>query len=206
MATSHLEKIARIIDPSIGDITGPARYVRSRKEAAFDKARAILALPPSPDVRNAALEEAAAHLRDMGYWTQASAVLSLCTNASAPTPASAWASEAESLPDDLEVLREGTLCLKSEYGDNSGRIDAYIVSSGEFFWGGTQTASEQRKLLVIPVSDPFASLKIAVDHIEHMANFISAMNEKHNAGYSFESLGEDMPDIRAALSATGGAK
>lgn len=110
------------------------------------------------------------------------------------------------MPDDLEVLREGTLCLKSEYGDNSGRIDAYIVSSGEFFWGGTQTASEQRKLLVIPVSDPFASLKIAVDHIEHMANFISAMNEKHNAGYSFESLGEDMPDIRAALSATGGAK
>lgn len=35
------------------------------------------ALLPSPDARNAALEEAAAHLRDMGYWTQAAAVLTL---------------------------------------------------------------------------------------------------------------------------------
>lgn len=49
---------------------------------------------PEGLIRNAALQEAAAHLRDMGYWTQASAVLSLCTNASAPTPASAVASEA----------------------------------------------------------------------------------------------------------------
>ena len=39
------------------------------------------------------------------------------------------------------------------------------------------------------------ALLIAVAHLEHMAAWIS----KRNAGYSFESLGEDMPTIREAL-------
>jgi hypothetical protein len=39
------------------------------------------------------------------------------------------------------------------------------------------------------------ALKTAIAHIEHMAAFIG----KQNAGYSFESLGEDMPGIREAL-------
>ena len=48
------------------------------------------------------------------------------------------------------------------------------------------------------------ALDLALSHIEHMAAWITAQK----AGYSFESLGEDMPDIRAALAAakTGGAK
>lgn len=89
---SRLEEIARIIDPAAWSV-GPesygipseedARWVRTAawaaRAVAQDKARAILALPPPPDTRNAALEEAAAHLRDMGYWTQAAAVLSLRT-------------------------------------------------------------------------------------------------------------------------------
>ena len=46
------------------------------------------------------------------------------------------------------------LCLKTEYGNNEGRIDAYIVSSGEFFWGDKpQTIESQRKQLVTPVAD-----------------------------------------------------
>lgn len=40
------------------------------------------------------------------------------------------------------------LCLKTEYGNNEGRIDAYIVSSGEFFWGGAKNIAEQREVLV----------------------------------------------------------
>ena len=44
---------------------------------------------PEGLIRNAALQEAAAHLRDLGYWTQGAAVLSLCTDASTPAPASA---------------------------------------------------------------------------------------------------------------------
>lgn len=43
------------------------------------------------------------------------------------------------------------LCLKTEYGSNEGRIDAYIVSTGEFFWGGASTIAEQRMVKVLPV-------------------------------------------------------
>lgn len=45
----------------------------------------------------------------------------------------------------------GELCLKTEYGTNEGRIDAYIVSSGEFFWGGPMNIMAQRRVLVTPV-------------------------------------------------------
>lgn len=44
------------------------------------------------------------------------------------------------------------LCLKTEYGNNEGRIDAYIVSTGEFFWGNApQTIASQREQLVRPI-------------------------------------------------------
>lgn len=46
------------------------------------------------------------------------------------------------------------LCVKTEYGSNEGRIDAFIVSSGEFFWGhAPQTIASQRASLVTPVPD-----------------------------------------------------
>lgn len=43
-----------------------------------------------------------------------------------------------------------------------------------------------------------AALKDAVGHIEHMAAFIASQQ----LGYSFESLGEDMPGMKDAISAT----
>jgi hypothetical protein len=50
------------------------------------------------------------------------------------------------------AAESGELCLKTEYGNNEGRIDAYIVSSGEFFWGRQpQTIASQREQLVRPV-------------------------------------------------------
>lgn len=42
---------------------------------------------------------------------------------------------------------------------------------------------------------PKQALQLAISHIEHMSKWIAAQN----AGYSFESLGEDMPGIHAAL-------
>ena len=54
-------------------------------------------------------------------------------------------------PIGLFWSKDGTLCLKTEYGDGDGRIDAYIVPSGEFFWGGARVAQEQRQVLVTPV-------------------------------------------------------
>lgn len=55
-------------------------------------------------------------------------------------------------PVGLFLYGPGVLCLKTEYGNNEGRIDAYIVSSGEFFWGDApQTIESQRRQLVTPV-------------------------------------------------------
>lgn len=50
-------------------------------------------------------------------------------------------------------LSAGELCLKTEYRNNEGRIDAYIVSSGEFYWGeAPQTIASQRANMVRPVN------------------------------------------------------
>jgi hypothetical protein len=58
----------------------------------------------------------------------------------------------EECPIGLFLSEHNQLCLKTEYGNNEGRIDAYIVSSGEFFWGNApQTIANQRKQLVRPV-------------------------------------------------------
>ena len=56
-----------------------------------------------------------------------------------------------SCPIGLFLSEGGELCLKTEYGGNDGRIDAYIVSSGEFFWGGTSWPEKQRQVQVRPV-------------------------------------------------------
>lgn len=52
-------------------------------------------------------------------------------------------------------LHKGQLCLKTEYrgsGPDCSMIDAYIVSSGEFFAGPQpQTTDSQRRTLVTPV-------------------------------------------------------
>jgi hypothetical protein len=57
-------------------------------------------------------------------------------------------------PIGLFLSADGELCLKTEYGDNNGRVDAYIVSSGEMFWGAApQTVQSQRAEMVTPVEN-----------------------------------------------------
>lgn len=45
-------------------------------------------------------------------------------------------------------IKDDTLCVKTEYGN-----DAYIVCSGEYFWGGTATEDERNEVMVLPISD-----------------------------------------------------
>ena len=45
---------------------------------------------------------------------------------------------------------EGTLCVKTEYS-TARRPDAYIVESGEYFWGGTDDPHEAAMLMVMPL-------------------------------------------------------
>jgi hypothetical protein len=64
------------------------------------------------------------------------------------------------------------------------------------------SAEDEDAWKILPYGEPdfhddlVAHLHCAIGHIEHMAAWIG----EQRAGYSFESLGEDMPDIRAALS------
>lgn len=51
-----------------------------------------------------------------------------------------------------------TLCLKTEYlTDNKGagiaQTDAYVVASGEYFWGGVSNPIARENLMVTPVVD-----------------------------------------------------
>ncbi len=42
------------------------------------------------------------------------------------------------------------LGFKSEY-HSDGRVEAFVVSSGEYFWGGAKTHEEREALMVHPV-------------------------------------------------------
>jgi hypothetical protein len=62
----------------------------------------------------------------------------------------------EELPAGSLFYYNNTLCLKTEYKSEGGAIEAFIVGSGEMFWGGTKDAASQRKLMISPVSNPGA--------------------------------------------------
>lgn len=45
-------------------------------------------------------------------------------------------------------IKDNTLGVKTEYGN-----EAYIVSSGEVFWGGAKTKQQIGDVLVLPIQD-----------------------------------------------------
>lgn len=45
-----------------------------------------------------------------------------------------------------------TLCLMTEYSSEGCGRHAYIVSSGEMFWGGAKSKEERANLEVVPVT------------------------------------------------------
>lgn len=70
-------------------------------------------------------------------------------------------------PIGLFISESGEICLKTEYANSQGRIDAYIVSSGEFFWGDPpQTIASQRLQRVKPFD-----LESVLDDIQKIAAF-----------------------------------
>lgn len=58
----------------------------------------------------------------------------------------------------------GTLGMKSEYHTDKGAVEAYIVESGEFFWGDNpQTVERQRAQIVRPVPHDAILSKLNID-------------------------------------------
>ncbi len=43
------------------------------------------------------------------------------------------------------------LGFKSEYRNEKGASEAFVVETGEFFWGGAKCTAEREALLVTPV-------------------------------------------------------
>lgn len=54
----------------------------------------------------------------------------------------------EDLPMGSLFMHNDTLALKSEYRTSTGAVEATIVGSGEMFWGGTSSSTDQTQLLV----------------------------------------------------------
>lgn len=55
-----------------------------------------------------------------------------------------------------------TLCFRSEYlttleAPRRYQPDAYVVASGEYFWGGAKDSADRSSLMVQPVSPPTSS-------------------------------------------------
>jgi hypothetical protein len=91
------------------------------------------------------------------------------------------------------VMPDGT----SEHDSHSAALDVALAARNR--------ARADAILLSIdgPLTAAPAALKLAIDHIRHMAAWIGTTNAGTARGhYSFEALGEDMPGIEAALTAT----
>lgn len=59
----------------------------------------------------------------------------------------------EDCPIGLFYSMNSVLCMKTEYRTYTGAIEAYIIDSGEFFWGDKpQTVQSQINSMVYPVT------------------------------------------------------
>lgn len=66
-------------------------------------------------------------------------------------------------PPGLFIFNGG-IGFKSEYSTPEGSPDAYVVSSGEYFWGGTSDRKARDALVVIPIeATAFQSVAINDD-------------------------------------------
>jgi hypothetical protein len=58
-------------------------------------------------------------------------------------------------PTGLFLFGDNCLGMKTEYKTRNAadfyQTDAYVVESGEYFWGGAKTAEAREKLLVTPI-------------------------------------------------------
>ena len=51
----------------------------------------------------------------------------------------------------LFIYQSRTVALKSEYRNDSGACECFIIGSGEMFWGESKTANELNSLSVTPI-------------------------------------------------------
>ena len=74
------------------------------------------------------------------------------------------------------------IAIKSEYRCDNGLIEAFIIDSGEQFWGGAKTAKEQNALMVQPLEIVDAP---TVDAVEVVRCKDCDYYEKEYRGFGF---------------------
>jgi|DEB0MinimDraft_3_1074331.scaffolds.fasta_scaffold170521_2 hypothetical protein len=105
-------------------------------------------------------------------------------------------------PEGL-FLFNGTLCFKSEYHTQSqvtgySQCDAYVVSSGEYFWGGASTAKERGALLVEPVAADI--IDALTKENERLRELLADMDRTIEWGAACPAFGHQFQErIEAAL-------
>jgi hypothetical protein len=101
-------------------------------------------------------------------------------------------------------------CEALDYGNDfppvtrRGNFNTHFVACTSCSQRGPVRQSESEAIAewnARPTDDVVSALKIAKRHLEHQSAWIG----QKNMGYSFESLGEDMPIITAALAKAGGS-
>ena len=169
------EKIAAKIAPHMRMTTfNPDCETQERnRQYALEVADAILALlPPAPAVgeltddmlREAALEpsryqtlyEAINCIASDGDLMEAHEAREIACEALAKVKAAVGeAVPLKECPPGL-FLWNGNLCFRSEYATmtetNPRQPDAYVVESGEYFWGGVSDSRSRDELMVQPVT------------------------------------------------------
>lgn len=87
------------------------------------------------------------------------------------------------------------IAVKSEYRCNNGLIEAFIIDSGEQFWGGVHTAKEQNELMVQPleIEDHYVDYDDLISR-DYVMNTILSL---HGVGGMFVYDPEEVHDIIA---------
>ncbi|MFC3163106.1 Lar family restriction alleviation protein [Ciceribacter thiooxidans] len=97
----------------------------------------------------------------------------------------------EQMEDELrETLRHAANALESTEAERAEQWRLRREAEGS-----RDAVKAAADTLRIERDNARSALKLAIDHIEHMAGWFGGKG----TGYSFESLGEDMPGIKAAL-------
>lgn len=94
----------------------------------------------------------------------------------------------ELLPGTIFAFGDDCIAVKSEYRCSNGLIEAFIIDSGEQFWGGAKTAKEQNELMVQPLAIDEVDAVPVEQHIELQKQYIELREQYDKIFTEFHEL------------------
>jgi hypothetical protein len=207
--TSRLEQIARIIDRD-AFIHADSYKVGSdlqqqwvqRKNHALEKARAILALPPSPDARNAALEDAIIwhkekqiHFEEReNYFRHGNGYRTHCRGSIGAEDA---ADDFKRLASHHRESAKALLALQSPRVETPGTVGKEAVAR----WLKDPAVKEALHRAPTPSAD---AVERAKEHADYLDNFSFSFREGSGHQTSLRQMAEDFRTLAISGLLTGG--